>query len=147
MTATAARKKLIDETKANATALATRFADRAAAPDATPVEQVQAQTAVIIIRIAEAAAGHISREEADQITEDLKTWAREQDQKIADVVRQAGPIREVIDHGIALSEVKQARFSEYLDEHRLKAWRQACDDLSTLEIPLSGLHQPPQSKQ
>ena len=128
---TAERKRAIAEAKQRAEILATQIAQRGASDDATGVDRSNADTALVILEIAEKSAGLIFGEESAKRLQEFRDWGEKEVMRISEVADQ-GRMRESMDRVLAAIDLKREELLAWVDEQALQAWRKAGHELEAI---------------
>lgn len=122
-------KKLAADAEAKARRLAAEFNARA---DQSEVDKVKAETARIIIEIAEKMAPMMWKDDANELLRGIRDMGDELEEVILTEVAAGRSVQEAVQHAVAILDVKHRETQEYLDGNALEAWLKACRDLETL---------------
>ena len=136
------RRAAIEAARRHVAALAAGFRERAAAPGASEVDRLQAETAALVVELATMRARLIERAEAEALVEEARRRATalwlSTNEEIARLIRAGhtdltgGPIKETIDRAVAATERMEAEASAWHDAHELATWQAAAEELTLL---------------
>jgi hypothetical protein len=125
------RKSAIEEAKKQAEQLAFRIIRRGTRGGADEAERAKAETATLILDIAEKSAGLVFADEAQNRLREFQEWGQSQIDKISDVGDENRK-RESADRVLAAIDVKREELLAWIDEQALRAWEKACRELEEL---------------
>lgn len=127
----AERKRAITEAKDRAADLARQVIDRAAIPEVSGEDRINAESASVILEIAERSAGLLFGEEATRRLTEFRDWGHEEIERIRKMADQ-NHIRESMDQVLAAIDMKREEFLAWIDEQALLVWRRASDELASM---------------
>jgi hypothetical protein len=125
------QKAAIAEARKQAEQLAFRVIRRGTRGGAGEAERASAETATLILDIAERSASLLFADDAQNRLREFQEWGERQINKISDVDDENRK-RESAERVLAAIDVRREELLAWIDEQALRAWENACRDLQEL---------------
>lgn len=154
---TVERKQAIADAQSRAKSLAAEYIQRGEAPGASDTDKDHGEAARLVIENAEAMAELFPKADVEQKLAEVQEWTTEQEARIMEIVRaeaakgvtdfSTGPVKEETDHMVAVLDVKHSELKSWMDDHTMRTWLEACDNLIAFDRPIGTLIKPPERTQ